>query len=95
VPYKPSGSTALLSASIDSFLGHHLVLWLNHGFVSRSLRIERAYALLAYAEQAAEVTLSILRYGGRGLPVEYIKNFLRSNRLLANYRRLKLKSSRT
>ncbi len=47
VPYRPSGSEALVSASINPLLKHQAVLWMNHGFVARSFRIERAYALLA------------------------------------------------
>lgn len=93
VPYCSSGSAALVDASIDPLVKHQLVLWMNHGFVARSFRIDRAYALVAYAEQAAEAALDILRYGGVGLPLEHVKAALHFPELLSAYHRLKLKGS--
>lgn len=93
VPYLPSGSAALVSASIDPLLRHPMILWMNHGFIAKSFRIDRAYALIAYAEQAAEAALDVLQYGGVGLPLKRVKSILRSPELLSAYHRLKLKGS--
>lgn|GEM_PF-3358555 len=92
IPYLPSGSSVLLNANIDPLLKHHMVLWMNHGFTARNFRIERAYALIAYAEEAAKTSLDILRYGGVGLPLKDVQDILSSNMIDA-YRRLKLRGS--
>lgn len=91
IPYQPSGSSALVNANIAPLQKHHLALWMNHGFVARNIRIDRAYSLIGYAEEGAKAALDVLRYGGVGLPFEEIKDILQGNLLVA-YRRLKLKN---
>lgn len=88
LPYIPSGSAQLVDASIVLLQKHHLVLWMNHGFVVRDIHIERGYATMAYAERCAKTAIDALRYGSVGLPLEFINDFLRQNNLLDVYRKL-------
>lgn len=92
IPYQPSGSAALVNANIAPLQKHQMALWMNHSFVARNLRIERAYSLVAYAEERAKAARDILQYGGIGLPFEHIKGMLQGD-LLKEYKRLKLKNS--
>lgn len=90
LPYILSGSARLVDASIAPLQKHHLVLWMNHGFVVRDIHIKRGYAVMAYAEQCAKTAIDALRYGSVGLPLEFINDFLRQNNLLNAYLKLNL-----
>lgn len=92
VPYVASGSAELVDASIEFLRRHQLILWMTHGFVVRSFRIERGYAIMDYAEQCAKAALDSLRYNTVGLPLEFIEEFLRSNDLFDAYQNLGLRS---
>lgn len=92
-PYAPSGSRELLRLAIPLLLAHELSLWMNHGFIVRSFHVERAYALLSYAKQAARAALDVLRFGGHGLPFRAIGSFLKEHNLLEAYKRLGFKGS--
>jgi ribulose-5-phosphate 4-epimerase/fuculose-1-phosphate aldolase len=88
VPYRESGTKALVDSSIDSLVRHRLVLWMNHGFVVRESNIRRAYSLLGYAEDAARAALFTLTSGALGLPTESVLAFLEEHQLLDAYRSL-------
>lgn len=92
VPYVPSGSSGLVDVSVEPLQRHHLLLWMNHGFVVRSTNIERGYAVMSYADRCASSALNTLRHDAVGLPTEFTEDFLRQNNLLDAHRRLKLRS---
>lgn len=72
IPYEPSGSSALVDATLPAMRQHNLLLWMNHGFTVRSSGIGRGYAVMSYAKQCAKAALDALRHGAMPLPEAHI-----------------------
>ena len=87
IPYAPSGSATLVQRTEEALRNHEVVLWMNHGVIARSFRVERAYSLLAYAEQGARAALDYLRDGGCGLPRSVVQGVLTDKIVLSAYRK--------
>ena len=88
VPYYPSGSSALVEHSMSTFQEHHLMAWMNHGFVVRERSIRMGYTLMAYADDSARAALDSLRFGSHGLPYREIDQFLKEKELIEAYKTL-------
>jgi rhamnulose-1-phosphate aldolase len=64
VPYRPPGSAALVSATLDAVRKHRVVLWAGHGVLIREASLERCVDLLEYVETSAHAVLRNLMLGG-------------------------------
>lgn len=85
VPYAPSGSAELVRSCLGDLRSHRVALLMNHGAIVRHDNMARAYAILAYAENAARAALFGLATGAVGLPDEILRPFMDSRGLRDAY----------
>lgn len=76
VPFLLPGSDKLMAATMESLIGHSLVMWSKHGVIARSAKsVMQAADFIEYAESAARYEYMDLAAGGKadGLTQEELR----------------------